>query len=169
MGYGVVYPAPVPENAEPILRSVSVQPGSGLEEAVAAYRAQVHDGTSAVIGFSRIGHDPGVGDEADHVAIRRWVTRLVETVPRRVQPSEELAVFTSIRLVPSGGSLVFVTNPSPTSTSGGLTIPDPEAIAASDGLSFRIEFSTSGASASVSGTTVQVTLPAFGAIVLRLS
>lgn len=169
VGYGVVYPAPLPDNAEPILRSVSVQPGSEVEETVAAYRAQVHDGTSAVIGFSRIGHDPGVGDEADHVAVRRWVTRLVESVPRRVQPSEELAVLTSIRLVPSGGSLVFVTNPSPTSTSGGLTIPDPEAIAASDGLSFRIEFSTSGASASVSGTTVHVTLPAFGAIVLRLS
>lgn len=167
-GYGVVYPAPLPNDVEPILQLLSAQPGTNVGETVAAYRAQVHDGTSTVVGFSRIGHDPGAGDEADHMAIRRWVTSLMESVPRRVHPSEELAVLTSIRLVPSGGSLVFVTNPAPSPTAGGLTIADPAAISAVDSPSLRIEFATSGASAVVSGTTVQVALPAFGAMVLRV-
>ena len=168
-GYGVVYPAPLPNNAEPILQVVSVQPGSEVGNTVAAYRAQIHDGTSAVVGFSRIGHEPGTGDPADNEAIRRWVTRLVESVPRRVLPSEDLAILTSIRLVPSGGSLVFLTNPAPSPTAGGLTFADPAAISAADSPSLQIEFATAGASASLSGTTVQVALPAFGAMVLRLS
>lgn len=167
-GYGVVYPAPLPNDVEPILQVVSVQPGMDVGNTVASYRAQVHDGTSTVVGFSKIGHDPGAGDPADHMVIRRWVTSLMESVPRRVHPSQELAVFTAIRLVPSGGSLVFVTNPAPSPTAGGLTIADPAAISAADSPSLRIEFATSGASAVISGTTVQVALPAFGAMVLRV-
>ena len=167
-GYGVVYPAPFPNDVEPILNVVSVQSGGKVGSAVAAYRAQIHDGTSTVVGFSKIGQGPGVGSASDHGSIRRWVTSLMEAVPRRVHPSEELSVFTSIRLVPSGGSVLFVTNPAPLPTAGGLTIAEPAAIGAADSPSLRIEFATSGSSAVISGTTVQMALPAFGAMVLRV-
>ena len=137
-----------------------------------AYRAQVRDGVSTVVGTV-----PGAAyatsryptlSASERMARRQFAISLVEPVVARViAPDDPLEVEAIARLSPDGGCLLFVINRLGTQ-SGRLRLPQPDAL--NLGQAFRAEVLYGGAEsrATAGDGALHITTEAHDAMVVRL-
>jgi hypothetical protein len=137
-----------------------------------AYRAQVRDGTSTVIG-SALGSayvTPAYYTlpAAERLALRRFAVGLFDEVaPRQIVPDETLEVEVVARLSPDGGCLLFVLNRLG-EQQGLLRFPAPEALNLSESLTGEVLYTAFGSQATVEADALRLRLHAEDVLVVRL-
>lgn len=140
--------------------------------AVAAYRVQVRDGTSTLLGAIPGGAFTtprySMLRAAERRTVRRFALSLFEdVVPRQIVPDDALEIEAIARLSPDGGCLLFVINRLGAQT-GSLRFPAPSALNLGESIAVDVLYSAFGSRAHARAEGLVLELVAGDVLVVRL-
>ncbi len=137
-----------------------------------AYRIQVRDGVSTVVGTvlggAYVTPDYTRLSPTERLALRRFAVDLVaQSVARRLVPDDTLEVEAVARLSPDGGCLLFVINRLG-AQAGDLHLPDPGALNLDADPKVQVLYSAYGSQAEACAGGVRLSLAPLDVLVARL-